>query len=319
MVMPTYDRADLLSKAVDSVLGQTYEDFELIVVDDGSGDGTLGMLAGYADPRLRVVPIEHCGIPGKVRNTGLRVARGKFVAFLDSDDIWLPTKLARQVEVLLRRSAVGLACSNAGVIDAIGVDSRDQYLGSNAAGNGTEFEHLLRVNFIINSSVVVRRTLVERVGSFSEAPELRHEDYDLWLRIAAVSEVVYLPETLMVYREHLGSVRRGFTRCEHWIGLLAIMDNLDGFLEEEGSGKRELIRPRRAEILVHLAIAQAAAAQPGAAVRSLAAAVRCDTQAATTTLLIRPILYLPHVIRQGATTIVTRRSVRSPDSSEAQR
>jgi glycosyltransferase involved in cell wall biosynthesis len=319
VVVPTYNRADLLSKAVDSALGQTYEDIELIVVDDGSSDCTLDMLAGYADPRLRVVSLDHSGIPGKVRNAGVRVARGEFVAFLDSDDIWLPTKLERQVEVLMRSPTVGLVCSNARVIDDHGAELDHRYLAEEIEARGTELEELLRVNFIINSSAIVRRTLVEAVGCFSESSDLRAlEDYDLWLRIAAASEVAYLPDALILYREHPGSVRRDAIRREHLTGLLTIMDNFEEALHEDDR-KLALIRARRAELLVRLAVAQRAEVGLRAAVRSLLAAMKVDPGAAASILLIRPILHLTRWAEQGATALVRRRSAQTRGSSEAQR
>src|SRR4051812_19294567 len=106
VVTPTHDRAHLLPQAVDSVLGQTAGDLELIVIDDGSTDGTLDVLGQYDDPRLKVIAIPHSGIPGHVRNVGLQEAQGEFVAFLDSDDIWLPEKIERQLAVLGERPEV---------------------------------------------------------------------------------------------------------------------------------------------------------------------------------------------------------------------
>lgn len=97
VVIPTYNRAALLGRSIRSVLGQSYKDFELIVIDDGSTDETSHVVADFADPRIRYLPLPHNTGAGAARNAGVRVARGKFLAFQDSDDEWLPSKLAKQI------------------------------------------------------------------------------------------------------------------------------------------------------------------------------------------------------------------------------
>ena len=108
VIVPTHNRADLIEYSIRSVLAQTYPDFELLVVDNGSTDSTRSVVDGIGDPRIRYIYQENSGGPAGPRNTGIRESRGEYVAFLDSDDLWVPTKLARQVEVLEKRPAVGL-------------------------------------------------------------------------------------------------------------------------------------------------------------------------------------------------------------------
>jgi glycosyltransferase involved in cell wall biosynthesis len=277
VVIPTYNRAELLKLAVDSVLGQSHEDIELIVADDGSRDETLAMLASYEDSRLRVLPLAHTGILGRMNNAALQIATGEFVALLDSDDIWLPNKLERQLAVLRESPSVGLVCSNAYVMDEHGVDLGHRYLPADLGVSGMILEDLLDVNFIIRSSAVARRTVIERVGRFSEALELRTtDDYDMWLRVAALSEVYYLPEALLGYREHAGSVRVGFPRCTYWQALLISLDNLERLLDESDIDMRALVRRRRAEWMLRLGLAQRREIGTRIAAHSLLSALRSD-------------------------------------------
>jgi glycosyltransferase involved in cell wall biosynthesis len=100
IIIPTYNRADLIGETIQSVIDQTYTNWELIVVDDGSSDNTSGLLSKFNNSRIRYYAIEHCGILGKVRNVGMSHATGEYIAFLDSDDIWLPEKLEYQLSLL---------------------------------------------------------------------------------------------------------------------------------------------------------------------------------------------------------------------------
>src|SRR5215207_4189569 len=110
VVLPTYNRAPLLGRSIRSVLGQSYGDFELLVIDDGSTDGTAGVVAAFGDPRVRYVPLARNTGAGAARNVGIRMSRGRFMAFQDSDDEWLPSKLAKQL------SAFGRGPSGLGVV-----------------------------------------------------------------------------------------------------------------------------------------------------------------------------------------------------------
>src|SRR5215207_1289449 len=97
VVLPTYNRAPLLGRSIQSVLGQSYGDFELLVIDDGSTDGTDGVVAAFGDPRVRYVQLERNRGAGAARSVGIRMSRGRFLAFQDSDDEWLPSKLMKQM------------------------------------------------------------------------------------------------------------------------------------------------------------------------------------------------------------------------------
>ncbi|MBH0208302.1 MAG: glycosyltransferase family 2 protein, partial [Nitrospira sp.] len=115
VIIPTFNRFPLLCRAVDSVLNQTHGDLEIIVIDDGSTDDTPALFAQLF-PTVHYVKTDHSGLPAIARNVGIRLAKGEFVAFLDSDDQWLPDKLSQQMEPLQRNPDIGLACSNAFVM-----------------------------------------------------------------------------------------------------------------------------------------------------------------------------------------------------------
>lgn len=201
VIVPTHNRADLLAEALGSVLGQTYQDFEIIVVDNGSTDGTPDVVAGLADPRIRYHWQEDSGLPADSRNVGIRMSAGTYVAFLDSDDLWLPEKLERQVAYLQAHPDCGLVFMNARII---GDHPRSgQTLLRKAPPSGRVFQALLWENFISTLTAMVPRRVLDRVGLFDLDPAIRRaEDYDLWLRIAHDHQVAYLPGVGGLYRFH---------------------------------------------------------------------------------------------------------------------
>jgi len=235
----------------------------VIVADDGSVDETVDLVTGHPDARVGLVRLPHRGSLGAVRNAGIAQARGELIAFLDSDDTWLPEKLAEQVEIFDRWPRVGLVCANATVIDEAGVELGRVYLSRTAPAKGGLLRELLADNFVIVSTAVVRRSLLERVGVFAEEPLLRGvEDYDLWLRVAAVSEVAYLPTPLARYREHSASMRREVSRVTYWRSLLRILERLSDFVDAQGQAlPNGLLRSRIGAC--RIALAQALHAEGG--------------------------------------------------------
>jgi len=243
VIIPTYDRALLVCGAIDSVLNQTYHDYEIIVIDDGSTDATTDVMAAYG-PKVKYLRVPHSGNPATTRNAGLSVAEGEFVAFLDSDDQWLPSKLERQIPILESDPEIGLECSNA-IVKYQGQDALEQlYLKLDQGFSGSVVARLLEQNFIITSTTVIRRAILEKTGTFSQLPELTAlEDYDLWLRISTLSKICFLPEALAIYTEHPEQSLR-FTRrpSQHWQGQLAILSRMQRFLLEQNL--RQEINPK---------------------------------------------------------------------------
>ena len=190
VVIPTYNRADLLQRAIRGALAQTYVHLEVIVADDASTDDTAAAVAGITDSR--VTYIRHGANRGvsAARNMAIRAAKGELIAFLDDDDVWLPDKLEKQVP-LFGLPQVGLICCG---IEGVDREGRRQWV-SRPYLRGHIYEALLFKNYFITSTVVVRRSCLEEDHLFDEALTA-HEDYDLWLRIAENWAVDYVPEVL---------------------------------------------------------------------------------------------------------------------------
>jgi len=202
IVLPTYNRLRFLRPAVASVLAQTFSGWELIVADDGSSGETAAYLAALADPRVRVLALRHTGNPGAVRNAALRVARGEYIAFLDSDDLWLPQKLALQVASLRTQPHRSWSHTAFAVIDESGQLVTGAGARSWPASEGWILERLIRMDIVIAMpTVMVRRQLLEQLGKFDCSLRMC-EDYDLWLRLAAVSEIDGVRDNLVHVRGH---------------------------------------------------------------------------------------------------------------------
>jgi glycosyltransferase involved in cell wall biosynthesis len=205
VVLPVYNCARYVGHAIDSILGQTFEDFELIVIDDGSTDDTPSILRRYADPRMRVITQPNAGVAASA-NRGIAAARGRYVARMDADDLSLPERLARQVRYLDANPACGLVGTWAEIWRD---DSPTDRTHRHPTDNATIRYELLLDNPFVQSSVMIRRTAIDTVGAYATDP-LRQppEDYELWSRIARRFEVANLPEILQVYREIEGSLSR---------------------------------------------------------------------------------------------------------------
>lgn len=192
VIIPTYNRASMLTAAVDSVLAQTFPDFEVIVVDDGSTDETLDKLSAYGD-RVRVISQQRRGVAA-ARNTGARAANGRYLAFLDSDDRWVPKKLAVQT-AFMEASPNGRICQTdeTWVRNNVRVNPRARH----RKPSGDIFRRSLELCLVSLSAVMLTRDLFESSGGFDESFPVC-EDYDLWLRIALNQEVSLIPEQLVV-------------------------------------------------------------------------------------------------------------------------
>jgi GT2 family glycosyltransferase len=194
VVIPTHDRASMLLEAVDSVLGQSHEPEEILVVDDGSTDLTQEVMAPILH-RVRYMKTPHRGV-SHARNTGYRSARGEWIAFLDSDDLWLPRKLELQLQALGASGDTPLCYT-----DEIWVrrGRRVNPCKHHAKHSGWIFHHCLPRCIISPSSALVRREVLEELGGFDESMPVC-EDYDLWLRLTSKYPVLFLAEKLIIKR-----------------------------------------------------------------------------------------------------------------------
>ena len=202
IILPVFNRLDYLPPAVESVLAQTFTEWELIIVDDGSDAETRAYLKSLSDPRIKVIWLSHTGRPSLTSNIALREARGEYVAFLDSDDLWLPGKLELQVQSLRRHPQRGWSYTRFALIDGSG---RPIVAGNRRdwpAPSGWILEKLLREETVIaQPSVLVRRQILERLGAFDESLVMCYDD-ELWFRLAAESEIDGVDEHLTRVRRH---------------------------------------------------------------------------------------------------------------------
>ena len=211
VILPTYNRAHFLAEAIQSVLDQTFQHIELLVVDDGSMDDTERTVAQFVcDGRVRFLRQRHGG-DSRARSTGIKNSRGKVLAFLDSDDLWMPEKLEKQVSVLRKHADISVVYT-AVVLQHVDERRREvsrRIARSPASQESTLYEELLYRNVITGSqsSVMVRREALDRVGSFDEDLPFMG-DHDLWRRLAQRDSFYYLDEPLVCIRKHSANVSR---------------------------------------------------------------------------------------------------------------
>ena len=204
IVLPTHDRLDFLRESVASVLAQTLEDWELIVVDDASTDDSVAWLESLHDPRVVVVTQPRSANPAALRNLGVGRARAPWIAFLDSDDLWAPEKLELQLARLAANPSSRWSCTGVSFIDDHGTPIAQQGGAPYRPQSGWILEQLLTFSAAATMpTLMVDRSLFDEAGGFDERVLLR-EDYDLELRLAGRSEIHALAESLTMVRDHGG-------------------------------------------------------------------------------------------------------------------
>lgn len=205
IVVPTFNRAELLAETIASVLRQTFADFELLVIDDESTDDTRHAVQRIADPRVTYLPMRHCGNLSILRNTGVRESRGRLVAFLDSDDLWRADKLGAQVDLMSSRADAGFVFSGYDVFTAAGVQRTKLYRDDGAASSVRSiFDDMIRGKLVIfSSTILIRRELLDRAGLLNE--QLRTGDYELFTRLAWASMAGIIHAPLVKVRSHEGN------------------------------------------------------------------------------------------------------------------
>ena len=200
VIIPTYNRAALVRDAVRSVLEQTFSDFELIVIDDGSTDGTDAVMAGFDDRRLFYIKQENRG-RSAARNRALSRARGRFIAFLDSDDLYLKDKLEKQVAYMDRNPDVDMIYTSAICVDEAGRPLDKQIYTAEVEGDIYRQVAFFQPVTITLPTVMLRREVLDTIGNFDERMD-RFEDTDLWRRIAKRFKVGILREPTCILKTH---------------------------------------------------------------------------------------------------------------------
>jgi glycosyltransferase involved in cell wall biosynthesis len=199
VIVPTFDRERYLAEAIQSVLGQAFTDFELLIVDDGSSDGTAALVRRFADARIHYIHQDHRGISAAL-NTGLRAARGELVARLDSDDRWAPDLLSTLVPLLDRHAELGAAFGKGQIMDERG-RPLGETRGFAPRFPGDSLRSLLHDDFTCNIALLARRACLEQAGPYDEGL-VANEDWDMWLRVARRHPFAFVDRVLAWIRYH---------------------------------------------------------------------------------------------------------------------
>jgi len=201
VVIPTYNREQLIDRSIESVLSQTYQDFEIIVVDDASTDNTKAVINSFDDDRIRYVRHSENKGEAAARNTGIKIARGEYIAPQDSDDEWFPQKLAKQIELLKNTSPkVGVAYTGFWKIE----NNEKTYIPFSWVNRkeGDIHKELLKGNFIGSPATLIKKECFKKAGMFDE--RLFHlVDWEMWLRVSKYYHFKFIDEPLLV--AHYGS------------------------------------------------------------------------------------------------------------------
>ena len=230
VIIPTHNRNKLLKRAIQSVLDQTFKDYEIIVVDDTWA--TTEISDDY--PNVHFLHITETPYPGVSRNAGIKISNGKYIAFLDDDDIWYPEKLLKQINVLERCPYIGLMCSNGDI-------GKDLYIKRNIINESNMLPQEIMGDFIVTSSCVIRTELLKKTGLYNIMPLC--EDYDFSIRFAAVTQIYYMHTPLFEYTVSEDSIQkrsRG-SFVEYHKNVIAVMKNLKKFLKANNQEKLDTL------------------------------------------------------------------------------
>lgn len=212
IVLPVKNRAGIIGESIQSVLDQTYHDFELIVVDDASTDATPKMVEAFEDPRIKLIRLPESRGASGARNAGIQEVRGAWIAFQDSDDLWLPEKLAQQFQAVKAAGSgcVGVYCSYRRV-----APEGMEILPKPGPGlSGAVLPRLLKGNFITTQTFVVRKDAVDAVGEFDSNLGALN-DWDFAVRVAQQGDILWVQNPLVVYRVQPDSLSVSLDRFEH--------------------------------------------------------------------------------------------------------
>lgn len=233
IIIPTYNHDYKLKKAIESVLNQSYQNFEVIVVDNHSTDDTDIVLASFTDSRIKVYKINNHGVIAASRNAGLRAAQGDYIAFLDSDDWWKKEKLTLSLEKL--QEGYDFVYHDMWLCSAENQKRFFKKVGARKLHQPAYEDLLVRGNAIPNSSVVFKRMILDQIGLISEDNELKGvEDFDYWLKIAQLTEAFYCLPQVLGYYWYGGGNFSSFPK-QFYIGLLKLKElHYDTYVKSNG-------------------------------------------------------------------------------------
>jgi hypothetical protein len=205
VILPVYNGREYLAEAINSVLSQSYGDFELIAINDGSTDGSGAVLEKITDPRLRVFHQSNQGLAATL-NRGIALAQGKYIARQDQDDVCFPERFQKQIEFLDAHPEIGMVGTAAEIW--VGNERTDRLLAHPTEDAAIKFGMLFN-NYFVHSSMMIRRAVFDTIGVYSEDKSRQPpEDYELWSRVIRSFKVANLPDVLLAYREVPSSMSR---------------------------------------------------------------------------------------------------------------
>lgn len=246
IVMPTYNHAQYIGIAIQSVLDQTFQDFELIIIDNHSDDGTEEVIRRFEDARIRHEKFRNNGIIGASRNRGIALAQAELIAFLDSDDRWYDMKLASIIQAFESTPDIAAACHAENQIR----DGRIVGVLDQPAYTGDLYEKLLfHRNYLSPSATAVKTSVAKQLGGFSERPEfVGVEDYDFWIRIAKTGRIALLPNVLGEFRLHANNFTANRERLADRV-LKMLNSHYAAIPESVRKARRWQISRRRARVM----------------------------------------------------------------------
>ena len=248
VLIPTFNRADVLKRAIDSVLAQSYEELECIVIDDASTDETSRLLKSYSDPRLKVVIHDKNFGVSKARNSGFEVSKGEWIALLDSDDEWLPHRLESQLALAKLRPELPLIH---GEELWVRKGKRVNPKKIHQKSGGKIFKRCLHLCLISPSATIMKRSLYEEMGGFREDYPVC-EDYELWLRVTARYEVGFIPDPIITkYGGHDDQLSAKYKAMDFWRvkAMDEIFRNSEYSLNQEQENELREVLLRKCNIL----------------------------------------------------------------------
>jgi glycosyltransferase involved in cell wall biosynthesis len=296
VIIPTYNSEAYLAQTLDSVQRQTFTDFEVVLVDDGSHDGTLRVAQRFAAAfDLRIISQPNAG-PAAARNTGIRAAHGRYCAFLDADDLMLPERLATQAALLDEQPQLGLLHTDLMTFDDNGILHRTRRAFSDPC-EGRILDRLLIDNFITTSTVMAPAGRLIEAGLFNVRRRVS-EDFELWLIMAERWPVAYIERPLVHYRYRPGSLSDNKLTTG-----LAALDVIEAFWGSHADYRNRHPAVWRSSLAAHLSFAGAAALQvgrPGAALGYLLRSLRYEAGSAITWKHLARMAFLPRRGRGAA-------------------
>lgn len=201
VIVTTYNRKEYLTETIQSILNQTYQDFELIVIDNFSNYDFYALIESFKNEKIIALQNQNNGIIAINRNIGINQAKGEYIAFCDDDDIWIQNKISKQMDVFDKDKSLVLCCTNRLIINSNG--KRSEMKSLNWIPSKYNLSNLLLSNFVSYSSVLLKREILNKTGVFPNDLKFKAiEDYHLWLRIVYYGKIFFLNEMLVLYRIH---------------------------------------------------------------------------------------------------------------------